>query len=75
MPALLELNTMAAKKPGRPMGNRSDTTVKMDADVVAKAKIAAAYKGKSLAEYLTELVRPLVVRDIEQEHARMKGGK
>jgi hypothetical protein len=49
---------------------RNDVPVKLDADVVRDAKIVAAYKAKSLAEYLSELVRPLVARDLEQEHAR-----
>jgi hypothetical protein len=60
----------------QPMVRRNDTAVKMDAEVVRDAKIVAAYKERSLAEYLSELVRPLIARDMEQEHARrMKAAK
>jgi len=52
------------------MVRRNDVPVKLALDVVRDAKIVAAYKQKSLAEYLSELVRPLVARDLEQEHAR-----
>jgi len=37
----------------RPMAKRNDTSVKMDAPAVAKAKIAASIMGMSLAEFLT----------------------
>lgn len=54
----------------RPMAKRNDVPVKLDAEVVRDAKIVAAYKDMSLAEYLSELIRPHVARDLEQEHAR-----
>jgi uncharacterized protein (DUF1778 family) len=37
-----------------PMTKRNDVSVKIDAEVMAQAKIAAAIEGKSVAEYLTE---------------------
>jgi hypothetical protein len=54
----------------RPMTKRNDVPVKLDAEVVRVAKIAAAYKDMSLAEYLSERLRPLVSQDVEQEHAK-----
>jgi hypothetical protein len=63
-----------------PVAKRKDVTVKMDSDVVAEAKMVAASKEITLAEYLSELVRPLVQRDLAQEtnrriHQRSPKGK
>ena len=39
---------------GSPMTKRNDVSVKIDLQVVAEAKIAAAVQGKTLAEYLSD---------------------
>lgn len=49
---------------------RKDVTVKMDADVVAEAKMVAASMDITLAEYLSERIRPLVKADLASEYAR-----
>ncbi len=54
----------------RPMTRRNDVPVKIDADVVRVAKIAAAYKDVSLAEYISERLRPLVAEDVDREHSK-----
>ena len=54
----------------RPMAKRNDVPVKIDAEVIRVARIAAAYKDMSLAEYISERLRPLVSQDVEQEHAK-----
>jgi hypothetical protein len=54
----------------RPMTKRNDVPVKIDAEVVRVAKIAAAYKDMSLAEYISERLRPLVAEDIDREHEK-----
>ena len=65
----------------REMVRRNDTAAKIDAEVVADAKIVAAFRGVSLAEYLSEILRPAVTRDLEAEMAKRqrprgeKGGK
>jgi hypothetical protein len=51
------------------MAKRNDVSVKVDVEVIADARIAAAYKGMPLAEYLSESLRPIVARDIEEGHA------
>ena len=56
--------------PVRPMTKRNDVPVKVDAEVVRVARIAAAYKDMSLAEYISETLRPLVAQHVEQEHAK-----
>jgi hypothetical protein len=56
-----------------PMAKRNDVydvSVKVDADVIHDAKIVAAYRDVTLAEYLTELIRPLVARDLDHEAAK-----
>ena len=50
-----------------PMTRRNDVTVKLDADVAREAKMVAASRDQTLAEYLSELLRPLVRRDLESE--------
>jgi hypothetical protein len=47
--------------------------VKMDADVVRKARIVAAYEGKSLAAYLNETIRPIVERQLQEYSRRALG--
>jgi len=42
----------------------------MDAEVIAEAKMVAASRNVTLAEYLTELVRDLVHQDLEDEMTR-----
>lgn len=61
---------MAAGPAEEPMVKRNDVSVKLDAEVVAEAKMVAASRDMSLAEYLSELLRPLVRKDLEHETAR-----
>jgi predicted HicB family RNase H-like nuclease len=49
---------------------RNDIPVKVDVGVVADAKIVAAYKGVSLAEYISETLRPIVEREMNEEHMK-----
>jgi hypothetical protein len=69
------------------MARRSDVAVKIDTEVVRQAKVVAAFRGLSLAEYLSETLRPAVSRDYREEsrkaagedeptrHSKPKGGK
>ncbi len=50
---------------------RQDLAVKMGADVVKKAKVVALNRNITLAEYLTERIRPLIDADYEKEVAKM----
>jgi hypothetical protein len=58
---------------GHEMVKRNDVSVKMDARVVEEARIAAAFKKMSLAEYLSESLRSIVARDIEEGYKRRAG--
>jgi hypothetical protein len=50
---------------------RNDLTVKIDADIVTKAKHVAFNRRTTLAAYLSEMIRPLVDRDFQEEMAKM----
>ena len=74
MPATIEGQAVAKKTTthggerqgaGRPKTVRDDISVKIDRSVAAKAMYLARLKGLTLAEYLTEKVRP----DVEREFA------
>jgi hypothetical protein len=49
---------------------RNDVAVKLDAEVVRVARIVAAYRNIPMAEYLSEILRPIVNRDLEEEAKR-----
>lgn len=51
---------------GRPKGERDDITVRMDKGVVAKCRYVADVRGISLAEYLSEAMRPVADRDFSR---------
>jgi hypothetical protein len=50
---------------------RQDLAVKVGADVIKRAKIVALDKNITLAEYLTETLRPIVDKDYSQTLAKM----
>lgn len=64
MPAVME----------REMVRRNDMAAKIDAEIVKDAKIVAAFRGIALAEYLSEALRAIVKRDLENEMARHQRG-
>jgi hypothetical protein len=57
-----------------PVMARNDVNVRLDAEVVSEAKMVAASRNITLAEYLSEILRPIVHRDLEGETARRMGG-
>lgn len=61
-------DTVAKKK-------RNDTSVKIDADLVRDAKIVAAFEDKSLAEYLTVTLRPIIDRALRDHAERISRPK
>ena len=55
------------KRTGRPVtSERDDVVVKIDTQVAAKARYVASTRKITLAEYLSELIRPLVDRDFDR---------
>lgn len=69
--SLATLGTPMAKKKGRPPTGRHDATAKIDAEVLRKAKHIAVTDGKTLAEYLTEVLEPIVERRLRQMAGEM----
>lgn len=49
-----------------PKPKRNDVPVKIDAEVVRQARIVAAFEGVSLAEYLSDFLRPHVAEALER---------
>jgi len=45
---------------------RNDIAVKIDADVYRGMKTVAAWKGFSVAKYLSETMRPIVERELRR---------
>lgn len=57
------------------MVKRNDQSVKMDIEVIGDCRIAAAFKGMTLAEYLSETMRVAARKDIEEGYALRAAGK
>ncbi len=59
------------KKPGEGPGS----VVRVDADLVAKARYLAASAGKELSAYVSDLLRPAIEREFEKAGRELMGGK
>lgn len=69
--------TVARKRGGNASGSGSETRrynslVRMDDDLVAKAKKLAALRGVSMAEMFCEVLRPWVDREWSKEVRKLK---
>lgn len=51
---------------GTMMGKRNDVSVKIDAEVYRLVRTIAAWRGVSVAEYLSEIVAPVVRKDLKK---------
>jgi hypothetical protein len=58
-----------------PRERRDDITVKIGAALYRKAKMVAAFRDLSLAEYLTEVLEKPVARDYEKLIEQMRAGE
>jgi hypothetical protein len=54
---------------------RIDVAVKLDARVAKEAKMVAAARGVTLAEYISEILRPIVRGHLEDETSKMLGAE
>ena len=64
MVALSEL--MMAKK------KRNDVPVKIDAEVIADARLIAAHTTTPIAELLSEILRPILAKRVQEVAAEIK---
>lgn len=58
-----------AKKRATPP--RNDEAVRIRKDVAAKARVAAAFAGETISEYLSAILDPILTKAIDESHARM----
>ena len=59
--------TMAKKRMGRPKtSERQDVSIKFDRTLARKARLISEGRGISMAEYLSELSRPVIDRDLHR---------
>lgn len=61
------MSVAVAKKP--------DVSVKMDADVYRMVRTVAAWRGVNVADYLSEIVAPIVKRDMVKMNKEMEQRK
>lgn len=59
----------------KPMTKRNDVSVKLDAEVARKARIVAEFEGKPFAAFLSELLEPIVDRELEKHAGRVLKGR
>lgn len=65
------------------MVKRNDESAKIDAAVLRDARLVAGYRGITIAEYLSEVLAPIVEKDLikeqekdmERRRAKGAGGK
>lgn len=66
--------TMGRPK-GRPKSDRQDRTAKIDTVVLSRAEMIARAQGITLAEYLSEALRPVVAKDFAKVMKAMEEGR
>jgi len=54
---------------------RNDVTVKVDAQVAKEAKMVAAARNITVAEYISEILRPIVHADLRAETSTILNDK
>jgi hypothetical protein len=60
---------------GRPKSSdRQDVSIKFDKLLAGKARLIASGRGISMAEYLSEAVRPIIDRDYARLMRELEGG-
>lgn len=67
---LIERPRVPRKKKGDTSPPRNDVPIKVDAEVYRFAKAVAALRSITLAEYVSEILRPIVSKDFDAEHRR-----
>lgn len=65
-----------AKKRGRPAtSDRDDVPVKVDRQVAADLRRVAEYRGIHLAEFVTEILRPIAAKEFARYLKEREGAK
>jgi hypothetical protein len=66
--------TMAKKRIGRPKSGRHDVSIKFDKVLAGRARLITQGRGITLAEYLSEITRPIIDRDYAKLMRELEGG-
>jgi hypothetical protein len=75
MVATMGSTVMAKKKMGRPQSSeRQDVSIKFDKVLASRARTIAQGRGISMAEYLSEAIRPVIDRDYAKLMRELEGG-
>ena len=69
------MTTQVLTMPKTNRTKRNDIAVKVDAGVIASARVVVAHRNITLAEYLSDLLRPLVERDLKKTGREITGEK
>jgi hypothetical protein len=65
---------MAKKRAGRPKtSERQDVSIKFDRGLARKARMIAEARNVSMAEYLSEMTRPIIDRDYLKVMRELEG--
>lgn len=68
------VDVMMAKKMGRPKtSERHDVSIKFDKTLAGKARLITQARGLSIAEYLSEMTRPLIDKDYAKLMRELEG--
>ena len=68
--------TMAKKRRGRPKSSdRQDVSIKFDKVLAGRARLIAQGRGIPMAEYLSEIARPIIDRDYARLMRELEGGE
>lgn len=68
-------NTLASQVAEMPRKKRNDTAVKIDVEIARKARTISSYYERSLAEYLSELMKPVVDKEFDKFKKMLEGHK
>jgi hypothetical protein len=71
-PTAVKGPAMAKGRPKKPGGE--GTVVRIDADLVTKAKYLAAMEGVPMSDYLSAKLRPLLDREMRRVGKELLGG-
>jgi hypothetical protein len=72
---LMAGTTMAKKRMGRPKtSERQDVSIKFDRALARKARMIAEARNIAMAEYLSEMARPIIDRDYVRVMRELEGG-
>ena len=59
----------------RPMSKAKGVTIRIDEKALAEAKIAAAYLGMGVQEYISDRILKIALKEIEDAHGRRAGDR